>query len=186
MNVLEAWFEGRLGYPVNWDATGTWMGAAATAAAVYLAATLTERANKKSSRDLWKQRYRALTALYIEAAEHIEAVEKTSVRDEKGRRSTPPSVVEFDDILAALDAVPILELGNEAAIVQLFQVKRCLMSTRDLVVSSSPHEWNEPIVEALRRASKLCRKVAEGGRHAAKVGAWPKQIGDRWLVVIED
>lgn len=187
MNFAEGIFERFVGYPIDWEATGTWMGAVTTAAAVYFAARMGEAASKRAAEELRKQRYRALAALYVQAAELLDAVHDTATPGKGGVRPTPPSAEQFGDLLGALGTVPVFELGNEAAIVQLFQVKHHLLDAIELLLAGvGSKEWDDKSVQlSTEMGAKLCRKIAEGGAYAAKAGWWPKPLGDSWVVLKE-
>lgn len=177
MNPAERFVEHIVGYPIDWDATGTWVGALMTAIAVFWAATLAESAQRRAAKNLRRQRYRALAALYREAAKLLRSV---------AEGEPLPALDQVDDLLSAVNAAPVLELGNEAAILQFFQVKNCLISVREAILEFDPMTWTEAMSEACEADAKLCDKIAEAGRHAARIGHWPKPIGNGWVVLSED
>lgn len=161
MNPLERWIEGVVGYPVDWNATGTWVTAFITAFAVFLAAVLTELVNRRTERRHDGDRLEVLSVVYRSIGEVLEAVDdvrRTGVGFTAGMLRT------IDDLIEVLDKVPILELPGRAAAEDLVVVRRILGHVRDEVTlwaDHPPYPESEAYARARRRVAKAERRVVE-------------------------
>lgn len=171
MNYVERTFEILVGYPIDWDATGTWAGAVTTAVAVFIAAVLTEAIERRAERRRAADRLEVLGTVYSAIIDVMEMVAEYA-RD--SRPLTNGFQASIDDLRAVLETVPILELPGKDVAVDLVAVRRISAHVSDEIRRCleqgdrpPPPEvqirWRRPM-EAVREASERVLLVAKATR----------------------
>jgi hypothetical protein len=171
---------------IDWTATeaiGAWAGAVATAGAVFIAASFSRWAARRESVRVRKARYAALSSIYNEVAFLISELRDAALEGKSGIRASPPSLGQFDDLLAVLGSVPLLELGNANALYDLFRVKRALNGARDRLKEYGTPDWLDIQVKTWCDTwDRDAQQAAAAASQAASRGIWPhrNRAGD-WV-----
>jgi hypothetical protein len=170
-------------FSVDWVALGTWAGAFATAGAVYIAATLTDRQRRLDALELRKARYGVIWSACRRAEELVFSVYEAALAGEKGGPS-PDSPDEFTHVLDVLNAAPIYEIGSWEATDDLIQVTRYLLEGRKLSLKFTTPRWGDIEATSLHLTSRATLKtIAYKAMLASKYGVWPhrNRAGD-WVL----
>lgn len=169
----------------EWDTIGTWAGAISTAVAVFLAATLNSRAGRNERLKARKLRFEALAALYGTSSELIDEMIQSTIPARGGVLPEPPPIEAFDDVLAGLSSISIVDLGA-GAVSAFLSVKRAVAIIKDY--RSRWPSWPAPEVAGWCNAVQPSLKtVIAAAKVAANHGYWPKGGGSGpWIILKKD
>ncbi|HVN01514.1 MAG TPA: hypothetical protein VMT68_14995 [Caulobacteraceae bacterium] len=143
------------GIRIDWSILGTWAQAIATPIAVFLAAGLAERQARKERKDSAKERLRSISAIFKEALRIVLQAYQVTHPTGLAIYADPPDDVAFADVLAALERVPLLEIGGWRAVQATFVVARSVRRVRAVAArwrdSEKPDNVDKYWLETSRR-----------------------------------
>jgi len=140
---------------IAWDALGTWAQAILTPIAVFLAAGLAERTARKERKESTRERLRSVSAIFREALRIVVQAHQVTHPTGLAIYAEAPEDVAFGDVLAALERVPLLEIGGWRAVQATFVVARSVRRVRAVAArwrdSEKPDSVDKYWLETSRR-----------------------------------
>lgn len=165
-NVLEHFVETVVGYAIDWNATGSWVGAAATALAVYLAARLTDASAARAAKNKQLRELEILIALYGRARDVTNELRDATREGESSVSRDPPTLEELSDVGDALAAVPVLDMPSAELAEGLMAVRRAVAEAKAFRAAFNTSDWFDDYVVSIT-SSNMDLILREQGRLGA-------------------